>query len=207
MFELLKAGGWVMVPIVLCSICAMGIIGERFWTLRRHKIIPPELIRPSSQVWLMAKAHRFDEISLHHLRISSPLGKILATGIVNSHHGREIMKDCIEDVGRQIAHDLERFLNTLGTIASISPLLGLLGTVDGMIRVFATITSQGPGSPGVLAGGISEALITTAAGLTVAIPSLAFYRYFERLVDDYIISMETEALKLVDLMHGGRELL
>lgn len=206
MFELIKAGGWVMVPIIICSISAMGIIGERFWSLQRKKIIPPELVRPSAQIWQLARADKFDQISLHHLRTSSPLGEILAVGILNSRHGREIMKECIEDAGRQVAHELERFLNTLGTIASISPLLGLLGTVNGMIRVFATITNRGPGDPGILAGGISEALITTAAGLIIAIPSLAFYRYFERLVDDYVITMEAEALKLIDIMHGDREL-
>lgn len=194
-----------MVPIIMCSIGAMGIIVERFWTLRRDKIIPPELIRPSGQVWQLAKADKFDEISLHHLRASSPLGEILAAGIINSKHGRDIMKTSIEDVGRQVTHELERFLNTLGTITSISPLLGLLGTVNGMIKVFATIMNMGPGNPGVLAGGISEALITTAAGLIVAIPSLAFHRYFEGLVDDYVIIMEAESLKLIDLLHGNRD--
>jgi biopolymer transport protein ExbB len=115
------------------------------------------------------------------------------------------MKECIEDAGRQVAHDLERFLNMLGTIAAISPLLGLLGTVFGMIEIFSTLMLHGSGDPSQLAGGISVALITTAAGLTVGIPSLFFHRYFERLVDDYIVIMEAEALKLIEVMHGDRE--
>jgi biopolymer transport protein ExbB len=133
------------------------------------------------------------------------LGAILASGLVNKHHGREMMKTSIEETGRQVVHELERFLNPLGTIASITPLLGLLGTVVGMIKVFAAIMIHGVGDPGILAGGISEALLTTAAGLTVAIPSLIFHRYFERLIDDYVLKMEEEALKLIDVMAGDRE--
>ena len=129
----------------------------------------------------------------------------MAAGLANSHHGREMMRTSIEEVGRQVVHELERFLNTLGTIASIAPLLGLLGTVVGMIKVFSAIMLHGVGDPAVLAGGISEALITTAAGLTVAIPSLIFHRYFERLVDEYVLNMEEEALKLIDVLHGDRE--
>ncbi len=194
-----------MIPIIMCSICAMGIIGERFWSLQKKRIIPSELTKPSAQIWQLVRAGRFDEVSLHHLRSSSPLGEVLAAGIVNSRHGREIMKESIEDAGRQVAHEMERFLNTLGTIASISPLLGLLGTVSGMIRVFASIGQHGPGDPSLLAGGIAEALITTASGLIVAIPSLVFYRYFERLVDEYVVIMQAEAIKLIDIMHGDRE--
>ena len=130
---------------------------------------------------------------------------ILAAGLLNRHHPREIMKQSVEETGRQVVPELDRFLNTLGTIASISPLLGLLGTVIGMIKVFAAITTQGVGNPTVLAGGISEALITTATGLTVAIPSLIFYRYFKGKVDELVITMEEEALKIVDVMHGDRE--
>lgn len=206
MFELVKAGGWVMIPIILCSITAMAIIVERFWTLRRNKIIPPEMVNPSSQLWQLAEINSFDQVTVHRIRMSSPLGEIIAAGIANSGKGRAVMKECIEDVGRQVAHELEHFLNALGTIASVSPLLGLLGTVSGMIKVFANIGTQGAGSPDILAGGISEALVATAAGLIVAIPSLAFYRYFERLVDDYVMVMETIALKLVDVMHGEKEI-
>ena len=203
MFELIKNGGWLMLPIVLCSIGAMGIVVERFWSLQRKKILPPELV---PLVWKLAKKGGLDDSTLRRIKNSSPLGAILASGLVNSHHGREMMKVSIEETGRQIVHELERFLNTLGTIASITPLLGLLGTVVGMIKVFAAIMIHGVGDPGILAGGISEALITTAAGLTVAIPSLIFHRYFERLVDEYVLNMEEEALRLIDVMHGDREL-
>jgi biopolymer transport protein ExbB len=201
-FELIKNGGWLMLPIVLCSIGAMGIVVERFWSLQRKKILPPELV---PLVWKLAKKGGLDDSTLRRIKNSSPLGAILTSGLVNSHHGREMMKTSIEETGRQIVHELERFLNTLGTIASITPLLGLLGTVVGMIKVFAAIMIHGVGDPGILAGGISEALITTAAGLTVAIPSLIFHRYFERLVDEYVLNMEEEALRLIDVMHGDRE--
>lgn len=202
MFELIKNGGWLMLPIVLCSIVSMGIICERLWSLQNRKILPPELV---PQVWALSRKDKLDDVTIRRLKLSSPLGAILAAGLINSRHGREIMKQSIEDVGRQVAHEMERFLNTLGTIASISPLLGLLGTVVGMIKVFAAIMIHGVGDPGILAGGISEALITTAAGLTVAIPSLMFHRYFEGLVEEYVLNMEEEALKLIDVMHGQRE--
>ncbi len=202
MFELVKSGGWLMLPIILCSIVAMAIICERLWSLKKNKVLPPDLV---PQVWGLAREDKLDAITIRRLKTSSPLGAILAAGLSNSRYGREIMKQSIEDVGRQAAHELERFLNTLGTIASIAPLLGLLGTVVGMIKVFAAIMSHGVGDPGILAGGISEALITTAAGLTVAIPSLMFHRYFEGLVDEYVLNMEEEALKLIDVMHGDRE--
>ena len=143
--------------------------------------------------------------TIRRLKTNSPLGAILSAGLLNSRHGREIMKESILEAGRQAAHELERFLNSLGTIASVTPLLGLLGTVLGMIKVFAAIMSHGVGDPGVLAGGISEALITTAAGLSVAIPSLIFHRYFEGLVEAYILDMEDESLKLIEIMHGERE--
>ena len=148
------------------------------------------------------------EITDAHIKTikdGSPLGRILAAGIINRRHSREIMKETIEEVGRQVVHELERYLNTLGTIASISPLLGLLGTVIGMIKVFSAITLVGVGNPGVLAGGISEALITTATGLSVAIPSLMFHRYLSGRVDRLVVIMEEEALKMVEVMQGDRE--
>ncbi|MDP2177431.1 MotA/TolQ/ExbB proton channel family protein [Methylicorpusculum sp.] len=202
MIELIKSGGWLMLPIILCSIAAMAIIGERFWSLRKKKILPPELI---PQIWKLHRERKLDNNAIRSLRVSSPLGAVLAAGLANSAHGREMMRVSIEEVGRQIVHELERFLNTLGTIASIAPLLGLLGTVVGMIKVFSAIMLHGVGDPGILAGGISEALITTAAGLTVAIPSLIFHRYFERLVEEYVLNMEEEALRLIDIIHGDRE--
>ena len=202
MFELIKNGGWLMLPIILCSIGSMGIVAERFWSLQRKKILPPELI---PHIWKLVKKDKLDATALRRIKVSSPLGAVLASGLINSHHGREMMKISIEETGRQVVHELEHFLNTLGTIASVTPLLGLLGTVVGMIKVFAAIMIHGVGDPGILAGGISEALITTAAGLTVAIPSLIFHRYFERLVDEYVLNMEEEALKVIDVMHGDRE--
>lgn len=191
-----------MAPIILCSVVAIAIVGERFWTLQRKRVTPKHLV---AQIWHW---HKSNELKVEHvksLQNSSPLGRILAAGLLNRHHSREIMKESIEDVGRHVVADLERFLNTLGTVAAITPLLGLLGTVLGMINVFTAITSHGVGDPGVLAGGISQALITTAAGLSVAIPALMFYRYFRGRVDELVIEMEEEALKMVEIMAGERE--
>lgn len=202
MFEMVQAGGWLMLPILLCSVIALAIVIERFWSLQSKKINPPHLV---SQVWQLYKSNTLDDEKIQGLANSSPLGKILAVGLSNRQHPRDIMKESIEEAGRQVVLELERFLNTLGTIASITPLLGLLGTVIGMIKVFAAITSHGVGNPSVLAGGISEALITTAAGLSVAIPSLIFYRFFRGKVDELVLEMEDEALKIVDVMHGERE--
>ncbi|MCG8324172.1 MAG: MotA/TolQ/ExbB proton channel family protein [Thiotrichales bacterium] len=201
MLEMIKAGGWLMWPILLCSVISMAIIAERFWSLQRKRIIPKNLV---SQVWQWQKVGHLNAKRVHDLRLGSPLGRILAAGLVNRHREREVMKESIEEVGRHVAHELERFLNTLGTIAAITPLLGLLGTVIGMIKVFAVITSHGVGDPSILAEGISEALVTTAAGLSVAIPTLMFYRYFRGRVNEYVINMEQEALKLVEVMCGMR---
>lgn len=202
MLELIQAGGWLMLPIIVCSILAMAIVGERAWTLRRSRIIPQHLV---AQVWHLLKKRKLDSAQLAQLRSGSPLGRILAAGLANRHHERAIMLESIEDAGRHEVHGLERYLNMLGTIAAISPLLGLLGTVIGMIKVFGAIQVQGLGNTGALAGGISEALITTAAGLLVAIPALMAYRYFRRHVDGLVVEMEQEALKLVEVMHGQRE--
>ena len=190
-----------MVPIVLCSVVAVAIIGERFWALKQEKVVPANLV---AQVWQLHQKKELNNEGIKQLRDSSPLGRILAAGLLNMQHERDVMKESIEETGRQVVIELERFLNTLGTIASITPLLGLLGTVIGMIKVFAAITAQGVGNPTVLAGGISEALITTAAGLAVAIPSLMFYRYFRGRVDALVLKMEDEALKLVEVIHGER---
>ncbi len=203
MYELVTAGGWLMPPIILCSIIALAIISERFWSLQRKRICPGDLV---GRIWQWAKNDELDAGKISSLRGSSPLGRILAAGLVNMHHSRDVMKESIEETGRHVVADLERYLNTLGTIASISPLLGLLGTVVGMIKVFTAITTVGVGNPGVLAGGISQALLTTAAGLSVAIPSLMFYRYFRGRVDQLVIDMEQESLKLVSIIHGDREM-
>jgi biopolymer transport protein ExbB len=201
-FELIRNGGWMMLPIILCSVGAMAIISERFWSLRRRNIIPSDLV---PKIWQLTRDNKLDDATLRRIKVSSPLGAVLAAGLANREHGREMMKTCIEEAGRQVVHELERYLNSLGTIASVTPLLGLLGTVVGMIKVFSAIMVHGVGDPGILAGGISEALITTAAGLTVAIPSLIFHRYFERLVDEYVINMEEESLHLIDVLQGVRE--
>ena len=202
MLELVKAGGVLIWPLLLCSVISLAIIAERFWSLQTKRILSTNLVK---KVWEWNKNGTLDVHHIEDLRRDSPLGRILAAGLINRDHDRLVMKESIEEVGRHVAHDLERFLNTLGTIASISPLLGLLGTVIGMIKVFAVITAQGVGDPGVLAEGISEALITTAVGLTVAIPSLMFYRYFRGRVDELVVTMEQEALKLVEVLHGERE--
>jgi len=199
---MIQAGGVLMIPILLCSVIATVIVLERLWTLQEKKIAPKHLV---AQVWQWHKSNSVDEEHLRALSSNSPLGRVLASGLANRAHPREFMKEAIEETGRQVVQELERYLNTLGTIASVSPLLGLLGTVIGMIKVFADITSMGVGNPGALAGGISMALITTAAGLTVAIPTLIFYRYFRGKVDSLVLVMEEEALKIVDVMHGVRE--
>ncbi|MFQ5469404.1 MAG: MotA/TolQ/ExbB proton channel family protein [Gammaproteobacteria bacterium] len=203
MFELIQSGGWLMLPIILCSIISLAIICERFWTLQKTRICPSDLV---SKIWAWAKNNQLDGSRITTLRASSPLGRVLAAGLVNLHHDREIMKESIEETGRHVVMELEKYLNTLGTIASIAPLLGLLGTVIGMIKVFNAIITAGVGNAAVLAGGISEALITTAAGLTVAIPSLMFYRYFRGRVDQLVCNMEKEALKMVEILHGDREM-
>jgi biopolymer transport protein ExbB len=198
MIEIIKAGGWLMLPIILASILAAAIIIERLWTLQRQRVIPRDL---AAKVWEWARERQLDEKHLRALAANSPLGRVLAAGLANRNQSREVMQEVVEDTGRHVIHDLERYLNSLGTIAAVSPLLGLLGTVIGMVKVFTAITTAGVGNPSVLAGGISEALITTAAGLTVAIPSLIGYRYLRGRIDELVVEMEKEAMKLVDTLH------
>lgn len=190
-----------MVPIIFCSIISIAIIIERFWSLRLEKVLPKHLV---ATVWTSIKSGKFQQADLEELARKSALGKILSAGLINRNQSRERIKESIEERGREVVHDLERFLDTLGTIASISPLLGLLGTVVGMISVFAAITAHGVGDPAAMAGGISQAMITTAAGLTIAIISLIFYRYFRRKVDTIVVEMEREAVKMVDVLHINR---
>jgi len=201
-FELIVAGGWIMAPIILCSILAFTIIVERFWTLREKKIAPENLVE---QIIKLHQKNRITNEAIEKLYNNSPLGRILASGLRNMNSQREVMKESIEEEGRQVVQELERFLNTLGTIASITPLLGLLGTVIGMIKVFTVITSLGVGDPKILADGISEALLTTAAGLSVAIPTVMFYRFFRGRVDELILKMEAQAVYLVEVIHGERQ--
>ena len=202
MLEIFTAGGWLMLPILLCSIIAIGIITERFWRLQTKHISPPELV---TQIWQWLRYQQVDESRIRALQENSPLGQILASGLINRDAPRQITKESIEDVGRHVTLSLEKNLNTLGTIAAIAPLLGLLGTVIGMIKVFAVITTEGVGNPETLAGGISEALITTATGLVVAIPSLIFYRYFRGKINLLVVDMEQQAMKLIEILHDERE--
>lgn len=202
MFELIKSGGWLMLPIILSSIAVGAICIERFFALNPEKIAPKNLL---GQVWGWIKNNQLDANKIRELKLSSPLGRILAAGLSNSRHGRDVMKESIQEAASHVIHDLERYLNTLGTIAAIAPLLGLLGTVIGMIKVFTEIMIQGTGNAAVLAGGISEALITTAAGLSVAIPALIMHRFFVRRIDTMVVTLEQETIKLVDALHGDRK--
>jgi biopolymer transport protein ExbB len=201
-WELVKSGGWMMLPIILCSIAAVGIIAERLWTLRASRIAPPHLL---GQVWLWIKEKKLTNDKLKELRANSPLGQVLAAGLANSKHGREIMKECIEEAAARVIHELERYLNALGTIAGVAPLLGLLGTVLGMIDIFSAFMGSNMANAAVLAGGIAKALITTAAGLFVAIPALFFHRFLQRRVDELVVGMEQEAIKLVEVVQGDRD--
>lgn len=200
MLEIILAGGWLMAPILLCSTLSVAIIIERFWSLRRSNVVP-DGVGEMVEGW--AARHELDLKHLNELRSKSGLGRVLAAALTNRHRSRDLIKEAVEDTGRHVVHELERFLNTLGTIAGIAPLLGLLGTVIGMIRVFSAIMIHGVGNANELAGGISEALITTAAGLTVAIPSYFFYRYFRGMVAEYVISMEEQAINLIEAIERG----
>lgn len=201
MFAIIASGGWLMLPIILCSIAVIAISIERYWTLNPDKIVPRNQL---GQVWTWIQNNELDSEKLRQMRRSSQLGRILAAGLSNSRHGRDVMKDSIEEAASQVVHEMERFVGTLGTIAAISPLLGLLGTVIGMIKVFTALNLEGAGNPAVLAGGISEALITTAAGLCVAIPAMMAHRFYVRRVDTLVVTMEQEAIKLVDALHSDR---
>jgi biopolymer transport protein ExbB len=201
-FEMLREGGAMMVPILLCSVIALAIALERFWVLRKRRVAPAQLV---PQIWHWSRRGELDAARINLLRSGSPLGRVLAAGLSNMHHSREVMKESIEETGRHVVHELERYLNALGTIAAITPFLGLLGTVIGIREVFDVIASQGVGDPRAMAPGISKALITTIAGLSVAIPSVMFYRYFRGRVDELVVTMEQEALKMVEVLHGERE--
>jgi biopolymer transport protein ExbB len=202
MFEIVKAGGPMMVPIILASIIAAAIFLERLWTLQQRRVLPAEL---TDKVWKWVEQRQIQDKHIVALQQNSPLGKILAAGLANRHRDRSIIKEAIEDTGRHVVHELERFIGTLGTIASISPLLGLLGTVIGMIRTFNAIRTEGVGDPAALGGGIAEALITTAAGLSVAIPALLGYKFLRGRVDSLVVQMEKESIKLVQTMEERRD--
>lgn len=201
MFEIFLAGGILMWPILACSLIVIAISAERYWTLNPAKIAPKTLL---AQVWSWIKNNQLDATKLRELKQSSPLGQILAAGLSNSKHGREVMKDSVQEAASQVIHELERYVSVLGTVANIAPLLGLLGTVLGMIEVFNAIMMQGSGSTGALAGGISVALYTTVGGLVVAIPATISHKFFQRRIDSIVVTMEEEAIKLVDALHSDR---
>lgn len=190
-----------MLPIIFCSVVALAITIERLLALNPNKIAPKNLL---AEVWTWIKNSQIDSEKLKGLKQTSPLGQILAAGISNSRNGREVMKESIEEAAAQVVHEMQHYLSTLGTIAAVTPLLGLLGTVIGMIKVFSEIMVQGTGNASVLAGGISEALITTASGLAVAIPALIMHRFFERRIQSIVVTLEREAIKLVDALHADR---
>lgn len=201
MLTIIQAAGWPIYPIILCSIIAIGIIGERFYTLRQHFVAPRDLLPR------VVQEYRHGGVSaemLSRLAQGSLLGRVLATALRNVKSSREIMRESIEEAGRGVAHELDRFLTTLGTIATMSPLLGLLGTIIGMIEIFGASAPTGLTDPAQLAHGISIALYNAAFGIIVAVPSLVFYRHFRAKVDSLVIEMELQAVKLVEVIHGER---
>ncbi len=201
MFEILKAGGWGMVPILICSAVGLAIVLERFWTLRRSAVLPPGL---GDQVRSWAHSQQLNPSHIQALRENSPLGELLAGALDVRGRSRSEIKERIEDTGRHVVHELERYLTSLGTIALIGPLLGLLGTVIGLIRMFLTVMVSGVGDPMKMAGGIGEALVCTAAGLVIAIPAYVLHRYFRARVQGYVVQMEKQATALLDELSRGR---
>src|SRR5690606_25058434 len=195
MLEIVQAGGWLMVPIIACSVIAAAIILERLWTLQEKRVLPKHIVTYVRD-WM--QHNELEPEHLQKLHQSSPLGQILAAGLASRDAPRDVVRERIEDSGRHVVHELERYLNPLHTIAAICPLLGLLGTVIGMIKVFAAIMANGVGNPASLAGGISEALVTTAAGLSVAIPALIGHRYLRSRVDGLVVKMEKEAWRFLE---------
>ncbi len=198
MFEFISAGGILMIPIIIISILAMAIIGALFFSLSSKKVIPEGTTNAARK---LALSGRILPAQIAKLRESSLLGRVLATGLENINAPRHVLKESVEETGRHVIHAMDKYMTTLGTIAAVAPLLGLLGTVVGMINVFSVITSQGVGSPTELAGGISQALITTAAGISVAVPALIFHRYFRSKINDYAIEMEKETMKLINTIN------
>lgn len=201
MFEIVKAAGWPIWPLLLASIIAVALIIERLAALRRARIVPPGLLQRAVGEFRRGgdNSKLLDDLERH-----SPLGRVLAAGLRNVGNSREVMKESIEEAGSAVAHDLNRYLTTLGTIASISPLMGLFGTVVGMIEIFGS-QAPGTGNPQQLAHGISIALYNTGFGIFIAIPSLIFWRHFRALVDSFVVEMEQQAVRLVEIMHGDRK--
>ncbi len=200
MWEIVRAGGPLMWPIILCSVVAAAIILERLWTLQDKRVLPPDLTR---KVWQLVDDGQINGKVIDALEQNSPLGKVLAAGLANRDRPREVMMERLEDTGRHVIHELERFLNSLATIAGVTPLLGLLGTVTGIIKAFNAIEAGGMGDPRMLSGGIAEALLTTAAGLSVAIPALIGYRFLRGKVDRIVVQMEKDALAIADAVDAA----
>jgi biopolymer transport protein ExbB len=201
-FEIIKAGGWLMLPIIACSIVALAISVERLLALRTGKIAPPQLL---GEVWSWIKGNQLDANKIRELKQGSPLGFLLATGLNNARQGRAVMKESLEEAATVVVFGMERYLNVLGTVAVVAPMLGLIGSVLGIMDVFNEIRFHGTGDPGRLAGGISEALITTASGLLVAVPATIMHRFFNGRIGALILMLEQESLKLVDALHGDRK--
>ena len=201
MLELINAAGWPIWPLLIASVLALAIIFERFYTLRRERVTPPNLL---DQAVDNLRQHGPNPDLLRALQESSPLGRVLGAGVRNLGVSREVMKESIEEAGSAVSHELDRYLTTLGTIASISPLMGLFGTVVGMIEIFGSQSPSGS-NPQQLAHGISIALYNTGFGLVIAIPSLIFWRHFRALVDSFAVEMEQQAVRLVEFMHGDRK--
>lgn len=201
MLELIKAGGWPMIPLLLLAVAALAIIIERFWSLRRERVLPPGLGEEVRE-WV-GRGKPLEPAHVESLRATSPLGALLAAELDVRGRGREVMRERVEDVGRHLVHRMERYLNALGTIAAAGPLLGLFGTVVGMIQMFLGILDHGIGDANQLAGGIGKALVCTATGMVVAIPALAFHRYFRGRIAGYIVDMEHEAMQLSDVLDAA----
>ena len=202
MIDIIQAAGWPIWPIILCSIIALGIIGERGWSLRRSIVAPKDLLPKVAREY---QQNGVSQDMLERLSRDSPLGRIFAAGLRNVKSSREIMKESIEESGRGVTQELDRFLTTLGTIATMAPLLGLLGTIIGMIEIFGAQSPTGIANPQALAHGISVALYNAAFGIIVAVPALIFYRYYRAKVDDLVVEMEQQAVKLVEVVHGERQ--
>lgn len=203
MYEIVLAGGWMMAPLLLSSIVVVAIAAERYWSLNPQKVIPVTLL---TEIWGWLQQGQLDSKKIKIVHDSSPLGQVLAAGLSNTRHSRTVMIESMEVAAYRVQHNLERYLSALSAIANIAPLMGLLGTVVGTIKIFSAIMLEGgTGNPGALAGGISEALITTATGLIVAIPASLASRYYYRLVDGFMISIQQDAMKLVDALHSDRK--
>ena len=201
MWEIVRAGGPLMWPIILCSIAAAAIVLERLWTLQDRRVLPREL---TQKVWQLIEQNQINEKVIQALEQNSPLGRVLAAGLANRHRSREVMMERLEDTGRHVIHELERFLGALGTIAAVSPLLGLLGTVIGIIHAFNAIQAGGMGDPRALSAGIGESLVATAAGLIVAIPALLAHRALRAKVDNIVIEIEKDAARLADALETAQ---